>query len=219
MRTVILDSLILLLLGALPAVAQLPPEILADSYLLRAEQAIEEGDPTRARAEIDKTLELVKEHDLDLPEEFHFRYAKAAAAVGLPEQALEAVVKYLTLAGREGRHYEEALELMNQAQDAIEGSKGPQAASNEPSPPAQAAERGEVEAEAQIDAGLPPEAQEEKQTLITADEPSQGQSAPDSETALGTARESVVGSPPPDEKPELPSGRAGSRRVAKLTLS
>ena len=137
MRTMIAAVLILILWGAFPALGQLPPEILADSYLLRGEQAIEEGTPARALAEINKILELEKEHTLDLPEEFHFRYAKAAAAVGLPEQALEAVIKYLTLAGREGRHYEEALKLMNQTQDAIEGDKGPPAASNEPSPPPQ----------------------------------------------------------------------------------
>ena len=82
----------------------------------------------RARAEIDKIILLQQEHELDLPDEFHFRYAKAAAVAGLPEQAHEAVVKYLTAAGREGRHYGEALELMNQAQEAIEGRKEPQAA-------------------------------------------------------------------------------------------
>ena len=79
MRTVILSVLIpLLLLGATPAVAQLPPEILADSYLLRVEQAIREGDHTRARAEIDKIIFLQKQHELNLPEDFLFRYAKAA---------------------------------------------------------------------------------------------------------------------------------------------
>ena len=126
--------LILILWGAVPSLAQLPPEILADSYLLRGEQAIGEGDPARARAEIDKILDLEKEHELDLGEEFHFRYAKAAAAAGLPEQALEAVEKYLTLAGREGRHYVEALELMNQAQEAIEARQEPQAASSAQGP-------------------------------------------------------------------------------------
>ena len=128
MRTMIPGVLILILWGAVPALAQLPPEILADSYLLKVEQAIGEGDHTRARAEIDKIILLQQEHELDLPDEFHFRYAKAAAAAGLPEQAHEAVVKYLTAAGREGRHYVEALELMNQAQEAIEGRKEPQAA-------------------------------------------------------------------------------------------
>ncbi len=177
MRTMISSVLVLVLWGAVPVPAQLPPEILADSYLLRAEQAIEEGDPTRARSEIDKTLELEKEHDLDLPEEFHFRYAKAAVAAGLPEQAHEAVVTYLTLAGREGRHYLEALELMNKAQDAIEGDKGSQAASSELSPPEQAAEQGPVEA--QVNAGGPPKVHEEKLAVSNATGTTEAQAEPD----------------------------------------
>ena len=128
MRILILNLLILVSWsGAILVMAQLPPEILADSYLLRAEQAIRDGDKDRARAEIDKIILLQKEPELDLSEEFHFRYAKTAAAAALPEQALEAVVKYLTAVGREGQHYVEALELMNQAQDEIAGRKVSQA--------------------------------------------------------------------------------------------
>ena len=126
MKTMIPAVLLLVGWGVAAAVGQLPPEILADSHLLRVEKAIGEGDNTRARIEIDKILDLLKERELDLPEEFHFRYAKAAASVGLPEQAHRAVVKYLTLAGRDGAHYVEALGLMNEAQDAIEGRSEPQ---------------------------------------------------------------------------------------------
>ena len=147
MRAMIPGVLILILWGAVPALAQLPPEILADSYLLKVEQAIGDGDPARAGVEIDKIILLQQEHELDLPDEFHFRYAKAAAAAGLPEQAHEAVVKYLTAAGREGRHYVEALELMNQAQEAIEGRKEKEAASTAPSPPVPAATQDPVEAD------------------------------------------------------------------------
>ena len=136
MRTRILSLLIVvLLLGATPAMAQLPPEVLADAHLLRAEQSIRDGDPTRTRAEIDKIIVLQKEHKLDLSEEFHFRSAKVAAAAGLPDQALEAVVKYLAAAGRDGPHYVEALELMNQTQDEIAGRKVPQAAAPGSPPP------------------------------------------------------------------------------------
>ena len=136
MRTRILSLLIVVsLLGATPAMAQLPPEVLADAHLLRAEQSIRDGDPTRTRAEIDKIIVLQKEHKLDLSEEFHFRSAKVAAAAGLPDRALEAVVKYLAAAGRDGPHYVEALELMNQTQDEIAGRKVPQAASPGSAPP------------------------------------------------------------------------------------
>ena len=178
MRTMIRSVLVSVLLGGFSAsAAQLPPDIIADSYLLRAEQAVRDGEYTRAQGEINKLLDLQKEHELDLPEEFHFRYAKAAATADWPEQALEAVVKYLAAAGREGQHYVEALELMNKAQDAIEGGKGPQAALTDQSPPAQAAEQGPVEA--QLDAGRTPETQEVKQVLINAAVPTEAQPAPE----------------------------------------
>ena len=179
MRTVITNVVVSVLLGSFTgAAAQLPPEIMADSYLLRVEQAVRDGDQAQARAVIQKILELQKEHELDLPDEFHFRYAKAASAADLPEQAHEAVVKYLTLAGREGKHYQEALELMNQVQDAIGASKEPLEASNEPVPePAQVAKQGPIED--QLDADGNPGAQEDKGTLITAGAPTEAQPAPD----------------------------------------
>ena len=101
--------------------AQLPPEIRADAYLLQAEQAIRNGDSFRAQAAIQNILRLQKEHELDLSDEFHFRYAKAADAVDLSEQALESIVKYLTASGREGQHYVEALALMNKVKDKSSG--------------------------------------------------------------------------------------------------
>ena len=107
-------------------------------HLLRAEQAIRDGDKDRARAEIDKITLLQKELELDLVEEFHFRLAKAAGMVDLSEQALESVTKYLTATGREGQHYVEALELMNLVQDEIAGRKAPQVASTGQPPPTQA---------------------------------------------------------------------------------
>ena len=182
MRTVFLSVLIpLLLLGAPPAVAQLPPEIQADFHLLRAEQAIGESDTARAMVEFDKIVLLQKEHELDLPDEFHFRYAQVASAADLPEQAHEAVVKYLTVAGREGRHYEEALQLMNQVHGAIEASKESQEASNEPSPPPQ--ETSQFTSAGQLGTGGTPERQEDMRTLANVVAPAEEQPAPEPETA------------------------------------
>ena len=137
MRTMIPSVLSLVLVSGVGlALAQLPPEILADSYLIRVEQAIREGDPIRAWAEIDKIILLQKEHELDLSEEFLFRYAKAAATAQRPEQALESVTKYLMAAGRSGSHYAEALELMNQAQDEMARRNGQPVATTGQPPPA-----------------------------------------------------------------------------------
>ena len=125
MRVLISRVLIaVMFLSAAPAVTKLPPKILADSHLLRAEQAIRDGDPARARTEIDKILLLQKEHQLNPSGEFHFRLAKVAAATDRPDQVLNFVEKYLLAAGQEGQHYVEALELMNEAGDAIKDQKG-----------------------------------------------------------------------------------------------
>ena len=176
MRTMITSVAVSVLLGGFSAsAAQLPPDIIADSYLLRAEQAVRDGEYTRAQGEINKLLDLQQEHELDLPDEFHFRYAKAAAAADLPERALESVVTYLSAAGREGQHYVEALELMNKAQDAIEGGKGPRGVSNEPTPPAQ--EASQIPSADQLGTGGTPEGQMEKRAPITADGPTEAQSA------------------------------------------
>ena len=130
MHTIIPSILILLLLlESNPALAQLPPDIAADAHLLRAEQAVRDGDSARARIEIGKINLLQMEHELDLSEEFHFRAAKAAAAAGLPERVMEAIVEYLTAVGRGGPRYVEALELLNQAQDEIAARTEPQVTS------------------------------------------------------------------------------------------
>ena len=213
MRTMISGVLILILWGAVPALAQLPPEIQADSYLLRAEQAIGEGDQARTRAEIDKINLLEKEHELDLPDEFHFRYAKATDSAGMPEQAHEAVVNYLTAAGRDGRHYVEALELMNKVQDAIEASNGPQEASNYPTPPPQ--EASQVPSAAQMGAGGTTERQEQKQALLTATAPTEARPMPESETAPEGAREAVDSIPALDINPEPPSNRNRSQAATQ----
>ena len=122
MQSMIRSIFVLFLLGFFTvASAQLSPEIRADAYLLQAEQAIRNGDTFRAQAAIQNILRLQKEHELDLPDEFHFRYAKAADAVDLSDQALESVLKYLVASGREGQHYVEALALMNKVQDRSSG--------------------------------------------------------------------------------------------------
>ena len=121
MRRIIDSVLVLVSLGFFTvAVAQLPPEIIADAYLLQMEQAIRDGDADRAQAVMQDLFLLQEENEVDLPDEFHFRYAQVADAVNLPEQALESIVTYLAATGRDGPHYVEALELMNKAQDEIE---------------------------------------------------------------------------------------------------
>ncbi len=92
--------------------AQLPPEILADQYLLQADQQIAKNDHEEALQSLQKILALQKEHGLTLPEAFHFKYAQVAFAAGSFPTALESVNQYLVMAGRDGEFYQKALELL-----------------------------------------------------------------------------------------------------------
>ena len=114
--------LVVILLSSYTATyAQLPPEIMADAYLLQVEQAIRDGDVDRGRTVIDKIRTLRNQHELDLEDELYFRYARAADALGMSDLALESVVMYLAAAGREGQYYDEALALMNTAKAGSSG--------------------------------------------------------------------------------------------------
>ena len=97
-----------LLLPAVVTALQLPPEIQADRYLLEADKEIQDQDFEGAKAAMDRILELQAQHGLELPEEFFFRYAEVVERLGLYDEAVEFVMKYLTLAGRDGEHYREA---------------------------------------------------------------------------------------------------------------
>ena len=107
-----------LLVPAVAAAMQLPPEIQADRYLLEAEKQIQAQDFESAKAAMDRILALQAQHGLELPEQFFFRYAEVLDRLGLYDEAVEFVTKYLTLAGREGEHYREALELLSAAEAA-----------------------------------------------------------------------------------------------------
>ena len=116
--TVVTRAFLWLLLPMVVAALQLPPEIQADRYLVRAEMQIEEQDYASAKESMDRILELQDQHGLELPEQFFFRYAEIVERLGLYDEAIEFVTKYLTLAGRDGEQYREALQLLNEAEAA-----------------------------------------------------------------------------------------------------
>ena len=116
MPRVLWNVVVFVLLAATAAVAQLPPEIQADRYLLAARQAIEGQDFTGAQAALDKMSLLETEQGLELPEEFYFRSAQVAQQTRRPARAVQMVTRYLEMAGRDGKHYIEALELLNTAE-------------------------------------------------------------------------------------------------------
>lgn len=120
MRSVFQAVVVSLFFGLAPVLAQLPPEIVLDSNLLRAEQSAREGDHVGARAAMARISELQEEHDLVPSAEYHYRYARVWDAVEDWNRALASVVRYLELEGREGQYYRDALALMNNATGSIE---------------------------------------------------------------------------------------------------
>ena len=96
--------------------AQLPPEIMADRYLLQAERAIEREDFGAAQAALDQISLIGPTDSLALPEPFYFRMAQVAKQAGQHARAVQYVTQYLTIAGREGKFYGEALELLVEAE-------------------------------------------------------------------------------------------------------
>ena len=117
MQRVIGWSWIVVWLGCLTLSAvQLPPEMLVDKYLLQAQMLSEEKNHEGTLATMDRIVALQKEHDLTLPEEFPFHYAQTALAAGSMQAAIDSANRYLSAAGREGKYYREALELLVKAE-------------------------------------------------------------------------------------------------------
>ncbi len=101
------------------ASAQLPPEVIADKYLVQAEQLLEKKDYVAALDLMDKSLALQKEHGLTLLDEFYFKYAQVAFSTGSFQIAIDAVSKYLSR-GRGSEFYKEALALLIEIEEGLE---------------------------------------------------------------------------------------------------
>ena len=100
--------------------AQLPPEIMSDRYLVKAELLEESKNYVAAFEVMEKVIALHKTHDLKLPDDFHFKYARVALAADSIRIAYDSVNLYLTTAGREGEFYKEALLLSLEAEEELE---------------------------------------------------------------------------------------------------
>ena len=120
MRKMLIGFFIAVLLGFFTVSAtDLPPEIVADKFQQRAEQLIDKGNYESAFKVMNHIITLQKEHNLTLPEEFHFKYAQVALKADALPAALDAVKKYLSATGKEGQFYKEALALLNEAEQML----------------------------------------------------------------------------------------------------
>ena len=102
------------------AAAQLPPDVMVDKYLLQARMLSEEKDHAGALEAMDQIVSLQKKHDLTLPEAFSFQYAQTAFAAGSVQATIDSANRYLSAAGRAGKHYREALELLVKAERTLQ---------------------------------------------------------------------------------------------------
>ncbi len=108
--------LCVLLVNCTEVRAELPPEIMADRYLVQAEELYAEKEYAGAFKVMEKIVALQKTHNFKLPDEYHFRYAQLALSADSMQIALDSVNRYLVLAGRDGEFYKEALALSLKAE-------------------------------------------------------------------------------------------------------
>ena len=97
---------------------------MVDKYLLEAKMLSEEKNHKGAQEAMDRIVALQKEHGLMLPESFSFQYAQTALAAGAVQAAIDSANRYLSAAGREGKHYREALELLVKAERNLQEPAG-----------------------------------------------------------------------------------------------
>lgn len=108
-------------LASAPAAnAQLPPEIMVDRHLVRVDRLLSADDPGAALEVMNEILALQEEHDLELPNDFSFRYARVAFAAGRTDTAITSLNEYLLATGRRGEFYRDALELLDSADVRLE---------------------------------------------------------------------------------------------------
>ena len=115
----VLVTLTCLRLVSLPirhAAAQLPPEIQADRFLVRAERLEAEKDYVGALKALDDFLALQKAHNLTLPDDFYFRLARVAFSARDLRRTYDAATLYLTASGKEGKFYRDAVALLERAE-------------------------------------------------------------------------------------------------------
>ena len=99
----------------MPAFAELEPADRVDRYIQEATSYLERKDYLSAIEPMAKLLALGGQHDVALPNEFHFYYAHTLDLVGLHAEAVASVYRYLKLTGTTGEYYREALELLQEA--------------------------------------------------------------------------------------------------------
>ena len=122
-RQVVISSVFSLVLmmtahvAGMPAVfaqdKELAPEVQLDLLVNSATKSMKAGRWEDAVQSFEKAMKL----GVSLPGEFHFLYGKALYKTGSYAYALSSLTIYLTLVGRDGEYYEEAITLVVDAEN------------------------------------------------------------------------------------------------------
>jgi sulfatase modifying factor 1 len=92
---------------------ELAPEVQLDLLVNSATKSMKAGRWEDAVQSFEKAMKL----GVSLPGEFHYLYGKALYKTGSYEYALSSLTIYLTLVGREGEYYEDAITLVVDAEN------------------------------------------------------------------------------------------------------
>lgn len=105
----------------------LPPDVLADQYLLEAAKAMQEGDARTAL----RAFEKIEALDVEPPMDFLYFYGKLLVEHGARSNDIQNVQKgqsflklFVINLGRDSEHYTSALELLSQAESNLEEIPG-----------------------------------------------------------------------------------------------
>ena len=104
-------------LSDIQATIELPPEMMADKYLIKAEQLPAKEDYAGAFIVMEEIIALQKQHELKLSDGFHFKYARIARSADSAKIAIDSIGKYLAATWREGEFYRDALALLLEAEE------------------------------------------------------------------------------------------------------
>ncbi len=92
---------------------ELAPEVQLDLFVNSATKSMKAGRWEDAVQSFEKAMKL----GVSLPGEFHYLYGKSLYKTGSYEYALSSLTIYLTLVGKEGEYYEDAITLVVDAEN------------------------------------------------------------------------------------------------------
>ena len=116
-----------LLCASAAAAQDLPPDMLADQYLLEATEAMEQGEPQKA----DRAFKKIEALEIEPPPMFPYLYGKLLAEYGANVEALrkgQSLLKQFVIsAGRDSEYYTSTLKLLSMVEAKVEEARHAQA--------------------------------------------------------------------------------------------